>query len=227
MIIINQGSITHNNNNNSINIVGNISNSNISIDSGKVTCGKIRSFNKDLTFDKNIEQIVIDSDVNVNISASNSSKATVHFYGQAGIAEEDIWFDARIANNELRVKLKFVDTCYDNNLKLNVSVPYKTFKAITIDTSDADVTLHEGVSMEYLYVKTISGDVKLHIYARKDITVNAATLSGSVSAELNNVNSVNLSTHSLFGTTKNSHKSGSGYMANVDISTTSGDITLY
>lgn len=231
MIIINTGTIS---NNNSININGNVSGSNININ-GNISGSNmtfantsIRDFDEKVSIDaSNIEKIIIDSDVAVNISASNSSEATVHFYGQAYIAEKDVWFDAHIVEHELRVQLKFIDDCYNSSLKLDITVPYKTFKAIFADIKSGDFSLDQGVSMESLRVSNTSGNVKLKLYATQDIEVGISTMSGNVLAEFNNMNFSYLATRSLSGTIKNYHKTGNGYMANVDISTTSGSITLY
>ena len=231
MIIINNGTIS---NNNSINISGNISGSNITISANNNINGNVsakrRNFDKKEAIDaSSVEKIDIASDVAVNISASNSnsSKITVHFHGQAGIAEEDIWLYHCIVEHELRIQLKFIDACFDSNLKLDIKVPYKTFKAIFANITSADFNLDEGVSMESLRVRTTAGNVKLNIYALKDIEVGISTTSGSVSAVLNNINFAYLSTRSTSGTIRNYHKSGNGYMANVDIATRSGNITLY
>lgn len=232
MVIINTGTICDNDN--SINISGDVFGSNITITTANaiVKCKSriLNHFDEKLSFDaSSIEKIVIDSDININMSVSNSSKVTVHFCGQAEIAKEDIWFDARIDGHELIIKLKFIDDCYNSNLKLDVIVPYKTFKAIWVDTTSADFTLNKGVSMESLRVSSTSGKIRLQIYATKDIEVGISSMYGNVSVEFENVNFSYLSTRSLRGKIVNYYKSGNGYTAkaNVDISTTSGNITLY
>lgn len=226
MVIINTGTIS--NNNNSINISGNIVGSNITFTTANASIRDSNDFDEELPFDANsVERINIDSDVEVNMSVWNSSHTTVHFYGRADIAKEDIWFDARIIEHELKVQLKFIDDCFNSNLKLDIKVPYKTFKAIFADITSGDFSLDQGVSMESLRVSNTSGNVKLKLYATKDIEVGISTMCGSVSAEFHNVNFSYLATCSLSGTVRNYHKSGNGYLANVNISTTMGDITLY
>lgn len=129
-------------------------------------------------------------------------------------------------------------------MKLDVSVPKKTFKVISAKSSSADITLNEGVSTDYLKVKTqsgdletnatvnnisvctMSGDVELCIDATQDINVEVSTMSGDVSAEFNNIGNINLSTSSMSGDVRNRHKESRGYNADVDISTMSGDIRI-
>lgn len=225
------------------------SGSNVTIVNGRVIngggTGKTKKFDERKSEDaNNIEKIAIDSTMaDVNVSVSNSSKVEAHFYGQADI-DGNIDFDVRMVNRELRITLKFTGNCYNGNLKLDVTVPQKTFRAITAKSSSADITLGEGVSTDYIKVKTqsgdletsatftnasvstMSGDVELYIDAKEDISVEISTMSGDVSAEFNNVGYIDLSTSSMSGDVRNRHKGGTGYTANVDISTMSGDIRI-
>ena len=109
--------------------------------------------------DGNVEKILIDStSIPVNISVSNTSKVEAHFYGQADI-DGNIDFDFNVKNRELRIALEFTGNCYNSSLKLDVTVPDKTFKEISVKSSSADITLNE-VSTESLKVKTQSGDLE-------------------------------------------------------------------
>lgn len=192
----------------------------------------------------NVERISIDSiSFPVNISVSNSSKVEVHLYGQANL-DGDIDFDVSVVNRELKIAFKLAGNCYNNNLKLDVTVPHKTFKEISVKSSSAGITLNEGISTDYLKIKTqsgnletnatftnatittSSGDVELYIDANKNISLEIFTSSGDVSAEFNNIGYLNLSTNSSSGDVRNRHKAGTGYTANVDISTSSGDIKI-
>ena len=171
------------------------------------------------------------------------SKVETHFYGEADI-DGDVNFDVRVVNRELRITLEFTGNCFNGNLKLDVTVPQKTFKVISAKSSSADITLNEGVSTDYLKVKTqsgdletnatvnnisvstMSGDAELCIDATQDINVEVSTMSGDVSAEFNNIGHINLSTSSMSGDVRNRHKESRGYNADVDISTMSGDIRI-
>ncbi len=72
----------------------------------------------------------------------------------------------------------------------------------------------------------MSGDVELYIDAKENISVGISTMSGDVSAEFSNVGYIDLSTSSMSGNIRNRHKGATGYTANVDISTMSGDIRI-
>lgn len=233
-----------------ININGKIfSGNNVTIIGGRVlngdgTCETQKFDEIKSEYANNVEKITIDSTfADVNISVSNSSKVEAHFYGQASV-EGEINFDVRLVNGELRIILKFVGNCYNNNLKLDITVPDKTFKVISVKNASGDITLSEDVSTEQLKVKTMSGDletnatftnasisnmsgdIELSINASKDIVAEISTMSGNVSAEFNNIRQVNLSTSSMSGNVKNRHKGEAGYTANVYISTMSGNIRI-
>lgn len=232
-----------------INIKGRIfSGSNVTINGRVVNgggTGKTKKFDEKKSEDaNNVEKIAIDSTfVDVDISVSNSSRVEAHFYGQAEV-DGDVDFDVRMVNRELRITPKFTGNCYNGNLKLDVTVPGKTFKVISAKSMSADITLSENVSTEHLKVKTqsgdletsatfanasittMSGDVELSINASRDISVEIFTMSGDVSTEFNNIGHVSLSTSSMSGDVRNLHKGGTGYTADVDIFTMSGDIRI-
>ena len=194
---------------------------------------------------RNIDKIAINSTfADVNVSVSNSSKVEAHFYGEANL-DGDVNFDVRVVNSELRITLKFTGNCFNGNLKLNIAIPQKIFKVISVKSSSADVILNEGVSTDYLQVNTqsgdletyatfntvsastMSGDIELYIEAIKDINVNISSMSGDVTAEFNNIGYINLYTNSMSGSVRNRHKEvKDGYNADVDISTMSGDIRI-
>lgn len=225
------------------------SGSNVTIVNGRVISGdgigKTQKFDEKKVEDcSNIEKISIDSTFgDVHVYVSNSSKVEAHLYGEADI-DGDVTFDVQVVNRELRVTLKSTGNCFNGNLKLDVNVPKKTFKVISAKSSSADITLNEGVSTDYLKVKTqsgdletnatvnnisvstMSGDVELYIDATQNINVEVSTMSGDVSAEFNNIGHINLSTSSMSGDVRNRHKESRGYNADVDISTMSGDIRI-
>ena len=225
------------------------SGSNVTIVNGRVISGggigKTQKFDERKVEDcSNVEKITIDSTFcDVHVYVSNSSKVETHLYGEAD-SDGDINFDVQVVNRELRITLKSTGNCFNGNLKLDVSVPKKTFKVIFAKSSSANITLNEGVSTDYLKVKTqsgdletnatvnnisvstMSGDVELCIDATQDINVEVSTMSGDVSVEFNNIGHINLSTSSMSGNVRNRHKESRGYNADVDISTMSGDIRI-
>lgn len=207
--------------------------------------GELQNFDERKSEDaSNVEKIAIYSTIgDVNISVSNSSKIEAHFYGQAGI-DGDIYFDVRVVNRKLMITLILIGNCYNSNFKLDVTVPHKTFKAISTISLSGDVTLSEGVSMERLKVDnqfgglktsatfgsasitTLTGDVELYIDAKKHINVEIFTTYGDVSVEFDNVGYIDLYACSKDGDVRNLHKNKTGYTADVDIFTIEGEIKI-
>lgn len=192
----------------------------------------------------NIEKIFVRSSIaDVNVSVSNSQNVEAHLYGEVEI-DRDVNLVVRVIDRELSISLKFAGSCFNGNLKLDILIPKKTFKVVSAITSSADVTIHEGVLTDHLYVKTqsgdletnatvkkvsvitMSGDVELCIDAVENIGVDVCTMSGDVSAEFNNIANINLSTSSMSGNVKNHHKGSKGYTADVEITTMSGNIRI-
>ena len=225
------------------------SGSNVTIVNGRVISGgktgKSRKFDERKSEDcSNIDKIVIDSTVaDVSVSVTDSSEVEAYFYGEAEI-DGDVDFDLQLVNRELRITLHHTGNCFNGSLKLDITVPRKTFREISAKSSSGDITLNEGVSTDYLQVtiqsgdletsaiassfsvSMMSGDVELRIDAIQDINVNISIMSGDVSAEFNNIGHINLSASSMAGNVKNRHKEGNGYIANVNISTMSGNIRI-
>lgn len=195
---------------------------------------------------RNVEKITIGSTIaDVKISVSNSSKMEVHFYGEANV-DGNIEFNTHMKDRgELEVTVDFKGNCYNGNLKLDVTVPRKTFEAISTLTQSSNITVEEHVSTYYLtlrtksgnvntnadfnqvYVQTMSGNVRVHVNAKQNIVTQISTMSGNVVAEFNNIGYIgHLTTSSMSGRVRNYHKARKGYEAEAYISTMSGNITI-
>jgi len=134
--------------------------------------------------------------------------------------------------------------CYTGDLKLDVTIPRKTFQMISVQTLSAHVVLNEGVSAKHvnlktqsgkvkasaafanISVRTMSGKVKLLVNAETNISIDVSSMNGNITAKLNNIGDVNLSARSMSGGVDNYHQGKTGYMANVNVSTMSGNITI-
>ena len=166
-----------------ININGRVfSGDNVAIVNGRVINGgenaKPKKFDERKSEDcSNIDKILIDSTVvDVNVSVSNSSKIEAHFYGESEI-DGDVNFDIQLINRELRITLQLIGNCYNGNLKLDITVPQKTFKVVSVKSSSANITLNEGISTEWLKVKTKSGDLETNATANN---ISISTMSGDI-----------------------------------------------
>ena len=184
--------------------------------------------------------------VDVKILVSDSAKdIEIYFHGQVKM-NGDISFSVRTKKDELKVILVGSGIFVSGDLQLDITIPPKMFKSIYIKSNSADITLDEKVLVEQLQMETLSGDlitnatfktvnisatsgdVKLFTRAKEDISVVISTTSGDVLAQFINIKNLNLLTKTTTGDIMNCRKIATGsYNADlVDISTTSGDITI-
>lgn len=233
------------------NINGNtfLSNGNVTIINGQIINGAETAVSK--KFDEvkfksanDIDKIAIESSIaDVTVSVSNSPKIEAHFYGNAA-TDGNIDFKVRVVDRELKISLIFMGNCYASDLKLDVVVPRKTFHKIAAKTLSAKVVLDKGVAAKYIKLKTqsgrvnagasftnisvrtMSGKVKLLVNAETNISIDVSSMSGNITAKLNNIGDVNLSARSMSGSVDDYHQGKIGYMANVNVSTMSGNVTI-
>lgn len=118
-------------------------------------------------------------------------------------------------------------------------------KKVKIQTTTGDIGIDAGMVHDELEVKTSSGklkayltcansfvntttgDVEMRFNAKQDVKVKISTSSGKVITNFANISCMNLSTKSTCGEVKNCYRdSSSGYTANVDISTVTGNIEV-
>lgn len=208
--------------------------------------GTVKNFNEIKTEDcSNVDKVVIISTfANVNVSASNTTKAEAHLSGEA-ILNGELKFDVRAINRELRITVRSTGNCFNGNLRLDIIIPQKTFEVIYIKGASADVTVDQNVTTNNLEVQTqsgdvesyatinhkvststMSGDVELYVVATESIGVEANTMSGDVSLMFNNIGHLNISVSSMSGDIRNLYHHGNGFEAYVNVSTMSGDITI-
>ncbi len=191
-----------------------------------------------------IEQIKIEATCgDIKISVSNSSEVVVHLYGEVE-NDEDVNFDVRVINQELRIILKIKENYVSRNLKLDITIPKKKFKLISASSISANFILEKDVLVESLkvtnqlgnfvtkatfnevYVSSVKGSVEIFISAVHNITIVVSTMDGDVSIELNNIAHMDLLAKSMNGYAKNFHKCDNGYNADLYISTIRGDIKI-
>lgn len=209
--------------------------------------GELKKFDE-LKFEHAIyvDKISIDSSsVDVNIFCSDSSDIEAHFYGKANL-DGTIEFDVQLVERELKITLNILGECYNNKLYLDVRVPKKRFKEISVKTESADVQLNQFVLTEHLSLTSKSGDldteaiftsanittttgnIDFYIDAENDITANLSTTEGDVTLDLNNLGTVNLSITSEGGDVSNHGTyEEDGYTAQISIFTISGDVDIW
>ena len=224
---------------------------NISIINGRVVgdtgrSGKTQQYDETRREDStNIDRISINTEtIDVSLTPSDASEIVARMHGAA---EHDgsVNFDFRTVNRELMITLDFSGSFFDGKLNLDISVPRKTFKVISMTTKTGDLTLAEGVSAESLKVKTQTGDVEseaslndisidtqtgdvdLCINATTDIHFDVNTQTGDVSTTFKNISLLYITTKSTLGDVKNCHApTPYGHSATGRIRSQTGDIRV-
>ncbi len=212
---------------------------------GKGGTGKFQKYDERKSHDAtNIQRIVVDSSfVDVDVLASETNKIDVHFYGKADV-DGELNFEVQVSNDELKVMIKSCGSCYNAELKLDIILPMKMFKNISVHTMSADITLSDKISCDKLRLKstsgdletsatfrnanlsTMSGDIEITAHANEDIVIDASAVSGDICLMLGNISNMVISTRSISGNVRNTYKYSNGFFAEIDLSTTSGDIRI-
>lgn len=205
-----------------------------------------RQFDREQTVDgKNVERIDVYSEIaDVKISSSLSSTVSAHLHGDAFIIG-DINFTINVNKGLLSIELLPMEEYVGTTLSLDICVPYKIYEEVSVKTSKAkNITISDDISAKDIFLKsedgalfsnatfsnislvTSRGITELHISPKEDIFVTFSTDSGPAFLDFSNLGNVNLSTFSSMELIHNNHKSGSGYDANVKISTSKGSILI-
>lgn len=188
-----------------------------------------------------IDRISINSQIgDVRLYASDSSEVKVHCYGNCS---ENVEIDACIVSREFRILVK-AEGIFFGNVNLEVTVPKKSYKEISVNVASADIVIEKMLKAESLkiqtasgsvetsmsfakaFISTASGDVDLYTRAMNNISIGISTVSGDVLAELDNIGYVKLNAKAMSGDVKNRHRSNGRFKANVQIHTMSGDIKI-
>lgn len=207
--------------------------------------GKRRKIDeKKLVNVEGIERITIISSVfDINIFSSESSKIEAKCYGELNI-DGEVELKTYVTNQELKIALIMYGNCYDGNLRFDVIVPRKMFKRLAAQSVSANIKIDKDVSAETIkaetksgnivtlatfnnaFLDTISGNIRCFIEAISNIRAKFSTTSGDVSAEFAKVEKVNLFARSVSGDIENLHRAEKGYIADVKVTTGSGDIQI-
>lgn len=192
----------------------------------------------------NVNGFIIDSSVaNIEMFASNSNEIEVHFYGHA-VGDGAINFKVKNIDGFLTISVKTKGTFYESNLQVDIALPHKKYKAISVKTISAKIELQNNILTRLLeaasvsgkiesnvtfkeaYISSTSGRVDLNLNADSDISAGIKTISSKVNIKLNNIGQLNLNSSSVSGYIKNNHTNMGDFSAKINVSTISGKITI-
>lgn len=191
-----------------------------------------------------ISRIKIDSDLaDVTIVASNRRNVEVHYYGEVS-TDGNPKFNVNTSGDEINVSAKINGSTFNGSLKLNVIIPQKVFRLISVKCQNGSVELCKNVEAKRLKIdsqngsieseaffeeitaKSMNGSIDISISAKSDIEIFASSMNGNVSIALDNIGSCNISTSSMNGSARNRHNSIGKYEATGDISSMNGSVRV-
>lgn len=107
----------------------------------------------------NINRIIVESFVDINITTSNSNQIVAQLEGKAQI-DGNLKFNVQKHNDEINISISLNGSCYNSELKLNISIPNMNFKEIFIKTKSANVKIGHGVTATVIKAKTKIGEIE-------------------------------------------------------------------
>ncbi len=144
----------------------------------------------------NVKRITIDSpvvDVNVFYSTDQlEENVVVHLHGNCeGTTLRDKEFlDVHVVNHELRITLILTDNSYSDDLKLDVILPFKSYKKIIAKSLSANISLKYGIYTKHLKVLSVSGKLDLNLRAKEDINVEIFYRRSEVGLSINEIDCI-------------------------------------
>lgn len=191
-----------------------------------------------------ISKIKVDSDLaNVTVSVGSSNTVEAHYHGEVA-TDGNIEWSVTKSDSEINVVAKMDANIFKGSLKLDVVIPQKRFRLISVkcqngtalfhknvETSRLEVNLQNGnieseVDFEEVTAQTMNGSIDISISAKSDIEIYASSTNGNVNVELNNIDSCNISTSSMNGSARNRHNSTGKYKATGKLSSMNGNIRI-
>jgi predicted nuclease of predicted toxin-antitoxin system len=191
-----------------------------------------------------IRQIKVDSDMaDVIIVAGNRAEIEAHYYGEV-CTDNKIKFDVTTRGDEISVSAKINGNTFVSSLKLNLFIPKKLYKFISVKCKNGDVELCRNVGAELLKINSQNGNIKteatfneittasmngsidISINAKSDVEIFANSMNGNVNVVLNDIDLCNISISSMNGSAINRYNSTGKYKATGDISSMNGNVRV-
>ncbi len=203
-----------------------------------------------------IRNILIYSDVDINMEAADVNEAIIHFHGNT-VTDDGLKFFTKQEDGELIIKAEipsfktsfFSDSSNisfigNNNFTLDIKVPYKKFEKIYIKTENGDIGI-DGINLDELVlynkngdvdlsatfyslkVECLNGDITFDTEARNDIKLNVLSKNGDIKAIINNIGKESLKVKSNNGSAKNKIKLNGQYTVIGKVESNNGDVKVY
>lgn len=191
-----------------------------------------------------INKIKVDSDLaDVTVSVGSCDTVEVHYHGEVA-TDGNIEWSLTKSDDEINIVAKMDANIFNGSLKLDVVIPQKRFRLISVKCQNGTAEFHKNVKTSRLKVnsqngsieseadfeeitaQTRNGSVDISISAKSDIEISASSMNGNVNVELDNIGSCHISTSSMNGSARNRHNSTGKYKATGEISSMNGNVRI-
>lgn len=218
---------------NGANIIG--SGNNVVMVNGRIVSGN-GMFGNSQKFDEKkslqadgINRIIVKSDSNVIVTASNTNVIEAHFYGEA-IVDGKLTLNIDQNSREVVVTLDIDSNIICNNhLTLTVDIPARMFEMLSGTSHSGELVVKNDVSAKKILLETHNGnvesagnfvelsatthngDIDVYVDAKNNVKIEAHSHNGDVSVDLQNIATSNISMSTKNGNKRNrfcGHKGG-------------------
>ena len=191
-----------------------------------------------------INRIKVDSSLaDVTIAVGSKADVEVHYYGEV-FTDDKLEFDVTTSGDEVNVSAKNDNITFSGILKLDVLIPLKVFKLISVRCQNGSAKLCKNISakrieidsqngrieseasFEQITAKSMNGSIDISIGAKNNIEISASSMNGNVSVELENIGFCTISTSSMNGSARNTHNSTGEYKATGNVSSMNGNVRV-
>lgn len=191
-----------------------------------------------------INRIKVDSGLaDVTIAVGSRKDVEVHYYGEV-YTDGKLEFDVTTSGDEVYVSAKINGSTFNGSLKLDVLIPQKEFRLISVKCQNGNAELGKNVDAERIKIdsqngnieskasfkeitaKSMNGSIDISVSAKSDIEISASSMNGNVSVELENIGFCNIATSSMNGFSRNRHNSTGKYKAAGDVSSMNGNVRV-
>ena len=205
----------------------------------------INEYNKRIFEDANYaEKITIRSEcANVELSVHDNNTVETYLIGKVA-HDGNLIFSVNRFSDEIVVSVGISGKTIEGELKLNVKIPKRRFKVISIKNECGDAVVGKDVkakklkigiikgnidsnaSFSFLKAETYNGNINIDVDAENDIELNVSSLNGSVDTALKNISHFNLRLAAIKGKVFNKFKENGDFFVSGNISSMNGNTTV-
>lgn len=209
--------------------------------------GEKREFNKIIREKAEyIKSIHLENNcADVNISKTDGSEIVIELVGSGIVTNGNCILEAKVEGDILFITSEIVGEFFESDIHLNILIPNSLHQFI-YNISSGDIKINKEIfikniqgcsqsgdfksyaDFEYCKINSMSGNIKLFLDAKNNVSCNLDSMSGDIKIKLNNFRSLYKKISCMNGDIDDCFESSNSlYTANLNISSMSGDIDIY